>query len=389
MFALARRTETEDPMQRNAGTLLALWIAVMLAASEAPAQDAPAPKVMVAAAYTEELTEEVIFIGRGEAVDKADLVARVSGFLEEVLVEDGQSVTAGDVLFRIEADTYEATLAARQADLSQAEANRDLAALDLARKEELLERDVGTEADRDIAFANNQVAIAAVKIAEANVRMAQLDVDYTEVQAPFDGRVGRIGASVGELVGPTGAPLINIVRVSPIFVEFSLSERQFVNFLQSTGLSQQDLVSASETPDVYVRLPNGEEMDEVGRVVFVDNRIDPTTGTIAIRAEFENAQGLIVDGAFVNVRLEATEPTQALLIPQAAVQRDQRGDFVLVVGQQQTVEQRYVTLGRQVETAVVVAEGLREGESVIVEGLQRVRPGVPVDAVLAGTASEG
>jgi membrane fusion protein (multidrug efflux system) len=137
-----------------------------------------------------------------------------------------------------------------------------------------------------------------------------------------------------------------------------------------------------------VTLPNGTELDEIGRVVFADNRMDPATGTITVRAEFANERGLIIDGSFLTVRIQDIEPTTVLLIPQAAVQRDQRGEFVLVVGQQRTVEQRYVKLGRQVETAVVVTDGMREGETVIVEGLQRVRPGVQVDAVLAGTATE-
>ncbi|WP_425091512.1 efflux RND transporter periplasmic adaptor subunit [Tropicimonas sp. S265A] len=367
---------------------IAVWACLATLGSTALAQDPPAPKVTVAAAYTEELIDEVLFIGRGEAVDKADLVARVSGFVDEVLVKDGQFVQRGDVLFRIEPDIYEATLAAREADLGQANANLDLAELELVRKEELLERDVGTEAERDIAFANNQVAQAQVKIAESAVRMAQLDVDYTEVLAPFTGRIGRVGVSVGELVGPTTEPLVNIVRVSPIYVEFSLTERQFVNVLEQTGATQNELVGSATTPDVYVILPNGDELPEKGRVVFVDNRVDPTTATITVRAEFPNERELIIDGSFVTVRIEETEPTEALLIPQAAVQRDQRGDFVLVVGQQQTVEQRYITSGRQVETAVVVEDGLREGETVIVEGLQRVRPGVPVDSVLAGTPVE-
>jgi membrane fusion protein (multidrug efflux system) len=141
-------------------------------------------------------------------------------------------------------------------------------------------------------------------------------------------------------------------------------------------------------PNVIAILPNGDQMDEIGRVVFADNVIDPTTGTISLRAEFGNERGLIVDGSFLNVRLQSQQPSKVLMIPQASVQRDQRGDFVLVVGQQRTVEQRYVTLGRQFEAAVVVEDGLREGEAVIVEGLQRVRPGVEVDAVLSGSPTE-
>lgn len=370
---------------------LIAWVSILVFAGAVSAQeagDAQAPKVTVSAAYTDELVDQAIFIGRGEAVDKVDVLARVSGFVEEVLVRDGQMVTEGDVLFRIEPDTYDATLAAREADLGQAQANLDLTEVELARKTELFLREVGSEADRDVAFANNQVAIAEVEIAKAAIRMAQLDVDYTHVVAPFSGRVGRVGVSVGEFVGPTSAPLINLVRVAPIYVEFSLTERQFVDVLEQTEATAQTFVDDDVAPDVYAILPNGDELEEVGKVVFVDNRIDPTTGTITVRVEFQNERELIIDGSFMNIRIEAPVARSALLIPQSAVQRDQRGEFVLVVGQQQTVEQRYVTLGRQVETAIVVEDGLREGETVIVEGLQRVRPGAEVSSVLAGTAVE-
>lgn len=368
--------------------VLAICLIVLGIHGAAWAQDAVPPKVSVAAAYTSEITDQQIFIGRGEAINKVDIVARVSGFVDEVLVRDGDVVKKGDLLFRVEPDAYQATLAARQADLAQANANLDLTTVELKRKSELYEREVGTQTDRDIAFANNQVAIAQVAIAEAAIRMAQLDVDYTEVHAPFDGRVGRAAVSVGELVGPTSDPLINVVSVAPIYVEFSLTEQQFVSILESLDASPNDLIDATVSPAVFVILPNGDELDEAGRVVFIDNRIDPTTGTITVRAQFDNTRNLITDGSFLNVRVQANEPTEALMIPQAAVQRDQRGDFVLVVGQQQTVEQRYVTLGRQVETAVVVDSGLQEGETVIVEGLQRVRPGVAVDSVLSGSPVE-
>jgi len=373
-------------MRTSLPQIFAVCAIFLFASSAGWAQETAAPKVSVAAAYTDELTEEAIFIGKGEAIDKVDLVPRVSGFVEEVLVDDGQLVKQGDLLFRIEADPYLATLAAREADHNQAKANLDLSEVELARKEELFERAVGTEADRDVAFANNQVAIANLQIADAAIRIAQLDVDYTQIHAPFSGRIGRVEASVGELVGTDGKSLVNLVSIAPIYVEFSLTERQFVNVLENVGARAEDLADDPATPAVFVILPNGDELDEAGRVVFIDNRIDPATGTITARAQFPNERGLITDGSFLSVRIESAEPISALLIPQAAVQRDQRGDFVLVVGQQQTVEQRYVTLGRQIETAIVVEDGLREGEAVIVEGLQRVRPGVEVDAVLTGTA---
>ncbi|MEQ9693846.1 efflux RND transporter periplasmic adaptor subunit [Shimia sp. SDUM112013] len=369
-------------------TFLAACATTAFVALPGHTQEAPAPKVSVAAAYMDEMTQDITFIGKGEAIDKVDILARVSGFVEEVLVQDGEPVQPGDVLYKIEPDTYEATLAARQADLFQAKANLDLAQVDLDRKQELFEREVGTEADRDVAEANYKVAEAQVSIAEAAIDLAELDLKYTEVVAPFEGRVGRTNVSVGELVGPNSGPLINLVRTAPIYVEFSLTERQLISIRQELETSVEGVANNDDTPNVYVILPNGTELDEAGRVVFADNRVDPTTGTISLRAEFENKRGMIIDGSFLNVRVEASQPVEVLMIPQAAVQRDQRGDFVLVVGQQQTVEQRYVTLGRQVGTAVVVKEGMREGESVIVEGLQRVRPGVSVDAVLAGTPAE-
>ena len=169
-----------------------------------------------------------------------------------------------------------------------------------------------------------------------------------------------------------------------MYVTFSLSERQLLLMLERVGRGIDDLARSKVSPNVRVMLPGGSLLDEVGKIVFLDNRIDPSTGTIAMRAEFENARRMIIDGGFVSIVIEALEPTLSVLIPQNSVQRDQRGDFVLVVTDQALVEQRYVILGPQEGTAVVVAEGLREGESVITEGLQRVRPGVKVDAVLAG-----
>lgn len=376
-------TRTSRPVLPVLGLLLGLFaIAPQTLAQEA------APKVSVAAVYSRDVTESITFIGRGEAIDTVDIVARVSGFIEKVAVSDGAKVEEGEMLFHIEADTYEADLASRQADLSRAEANLDLARIELERKQTLLDRGSGTESDRDIALANEKGALADVKTAQAAIRQAELDLGYTNVKAPFSGRIGRIAVSRGELVTPTSGPLVTLVRVDPIYVAFSIAERQFVTLLQRLQTTGAELAKDDNNPDVTVILPNGTEFPSPGEIVFVDNKVSATTGTIALRARFDNKDELLSDGAFVTIRIAAQQPVSKLVIPQAALQRDQRGDFALVVNQTGIVSQRYVTLGQQIDTEIVVEDGLMEGESVIVEGLQQVRPGVEVEPVLAAQPVE-
>jgi membrane fusion protein (multidrug efflux system) len=185
------------------------------------------------------------------------------------------------------------------------------------------------------------------------------------------------------VVGPGTGPLATLTSVSPIYVAFALGEAQFLSVLDQSGIDDlRGNIDPSESLPVTITLPNGVTYAETGAIVFVDNRVDPNTGTIGLRAEFQNERGLLWPGVFVSVEVGQEEGELRLVVPQAAVQRDQRGAFVLTVGSDGLVAQRYVELGRQVGTDVVVASGLQEGESVITEGLQRVRPGVPVEAVM-------
>lgn len=366
--------------------LVTLFCAAPLAHMPTAQETGAPPKVTIAAAYEEEIIREAVFIGRGEASAKTELVARVEGIITEIVVEDGAAVSEGDVIFRIEPDTYQAEVAAKSATVRSAEADVKLAEIELIRKTELLKREAIPESELDIAQANAAVAEANLAASRAALDEAQLNLERTEITAPFDGRIGRATVSLGALVGPSTGPLITLVQETPMYVTFSLSEPQLLRVLERLDRGVADLIESGSSPNVFVRLPDGTLLEEPGVITFLDNRIDPTTGTIALRAEFANERRFILDGGFVSVVIEELDPTLSILIPQNAVQRDQRGDFVLVVTDQQLVEQRYVTLGPQEETAVVVADGLRSGESVIVDGLQRVRPGVEVNAVIAGTA---
>ncbi|MGS4946478.1 efflux RND transporter periplasmic adaptor subunit [Meridianimarinicoccus sp. RP-17] len=366
-----------------------LVLAFLLLPTFAAAQGTPpaAPRVTVAAAVMQDVVQDASFIGRVEAVDTAAIVPRVSGFVRKIAVANGAAVQAGDLLIEVEPDQYAATVAMRRAELSSAQANLALAEVELARRRELVARAAVAQSELDVAEANAQAAEAAVQAAQAALRMAELDLGYTRITAPFDGRLGRLNVSLGELVGPNTGALVTLVREAPVFVRFSLDERQFYDTVAQVAEDGEDIGTTAARLDVTLRLPNGAEFAETGRIAFGDNRVDPATGTLAVRAEFENADRVLVDGAFVTARLAQREPVPMLTIPQAAVQRDQTGPFVLVVGSEQTVEQRHVETGRQVGTSVVVTEGLREGEAVIMEGLQRIRPGVPVEAVFAGSGN--
>ena len=364
-------------------TLTAVLFALSSGMVFAQSPSSAAPRVTVAAAVMQDVVEDASFIGRVEAVDSVSLVPRVSGFVRNIAVSNGAEVAAGDLLIEVEPDRYDATVAMRRAELSSAEANRALADVELARRRELVAREAVAQSELDVALANAQAAMAGVRAAEAALTMAELDLSYTRITAPFAGRLGRIAVSLGELVSPDSGALVTLVREAPVFVRFSLNERQLYDVLQTAAEAGGDLGATAARLDVTLRLPNGAAYAEIGSIAFGDNRVDPATGTLAVRAEFANAERVLVDGAFVTARLAQREPVEMLTIPQAAVQRDQTGAFVLVVGAEQTVEQRHIGTGQQVGTSVVVSEGLREGETVIVEGLQRVRPGVPVEAVFA------
>lgn len=343
-----------------------------------------APGVTVAGVAMREITETVRFVGKVEPVDEAEIISRVNGFLVERDVPDGSTVEKGELLFAIEPDEFEANLAAAQADRAQTEANLALAEIELERSTQLLASDTIAQSRYDADLSSRDAVAAQLKAAEAQVRLAELNLSYTKISAPFSGRIGRIAFSTGDIVGPGGGALATLVSLSPVYVTFSISEGTYLTLVQQYG-SDLRVEEGREALPVRLLLPNQTEFGEVGKVVFIDNRIDPATGTIAMRAQFDNADALLAPGIFVTVQIEGAAPVEKLAFPQAAVQRDQRGSFVLVVNPEGMVEQRYVELGGLDGIFQIVDSGVQEGENVITEGLQRVRNGVAVNAVPAET----
>jgi membrane fusion protein (multidrug efflux system) len=361
-----------------AGALAAILLtAAGPGAERALAQDAeaPIPSVVVASVVKRDLTPSFQYVGRVEAFERVELRARVEGFLEERQFREGSEVKAGDLLFVLEKEPYQVVVDQRAADLAGARANLENQSSDLARKQALEKKKVVSEAVLDTATASQAGATAAVQQAEAALRRAELDLSYTEIRSPIDGRISRARYSVGNLVGPSSEPLATVTRLDPVYVTIAVSEKDLIE-VRRQGI---DIENPKVAPSLV--LSDGSAYEEPGRFDYLDPEVSESTDTIGVRAVFDNPDRILLPGQFVTVIVRLKEPVAALTVPQAAVQKDQEGYFVLVVDRADTVEMRRVRTGRQVDTSWVVTDGLAEGERVIVQGIQKVRPDMKVSPV--------
>jgi membrane fusion protein, multidrug efflux system len=319
--------------------------------------------------------------GRITAIEKVDIVARVPGFIEERNFTEGQEVKQGDLLFRIEQATYKAAVDQARATLAKAKATEVNAKLQFERGKELVRNQNIPQATLDQRAADEAAAQAGVMEAQAALEQAEINLGYTEIRSPIDGRIGLAIFTKGNLVQPSSGRLATIVSLDPMYVIFQVSQRNLLDHYRRRADADKNTHVT-----LRIKLPNGSVYPHAGLSNFLDVQVDPTTDTVAVRATVPNPEHLLIPGGVVGVTVERGAPKSALTIPQSAVLLDQAGRYVLVVDTAKKVEQRRVTTGVEQGRNVVVTEGLKEGELVIVEGIQKVRPGQVVTAtVVPGT----
>lgn len=351
------------------------------AAAQSPAS------VTVAVATLKDITPSASYVGRVQAPNIVNLVARVSGFLQQRTFEEGQRVKTGDLLFVIEQDTYKAAVAQAEGALAKAQATERNAELTVQRSRELIKTNAVAQATVDQNEADHEAAKADVLSAQAALQQTQINLSYTEIRAPIEGRIGMALVTVGNFVSATSGTLATIVSQDPIYVLFPVSAQEVLDYKQRLAGNPVDNPDKSANVVVRLRLPNGQDYPHPGSVNFLDIQVNQGTDTMTVRAKLPNPEGWLVTGQIVDVAVEAGEAKQALTIPQAAIQIDQSGPYVLIVDPDNKVQQQRVKLGTVEGSDIVVEQGLKSGNRVIVQGIQKVRPGQEVAPMQAVEAS--
>lgn len=342
------------------------------------------PAVGVTRAEVKPIIETNEFVGRIRAMRRVNIVARVTAFLDKRLFTEGAEVKKGQLLYVLEQPPFQADVQAKQAAVAQAQAQLENATTSLNRAKSLLASPAGNRSTYDNALATQRSDAAQVLAAQAQLQQAQINLAYTEIHAPIDGKIGDTLVNVGNVVTPSSGALTTIVSQDPMYVSFPISVRTAVD-LRDRYAGKGGLNAVQ----IRIRLPNGKLYGQTGKLDFVANTVNQNTDTIMLRGVIPNpvlpgakrtqlGDRELTDGEFVTVLLEGVAPIQVLAVPRAAVLSDQQGDYVFVVGPGNKVEQRRVQLGQSTPTTASITSGLKAGEMVVVDGLQRVRPGIVV-----------
>lgn len=363
-----------------------VWIGVStlgllaLLATPAFAQQAPAGQVAVTVtpAVFEEIRSKSDFLGRVQATDKVEIRAQVSGVLKQRLFTEGKLVKEGDLLFVIDQDPYQATLDQARADVASAEAMAKNAVVQLERTRDLASKGNAPQSTLDQRIAEESKAQADILKAKAVERQAEINLSWTEIRAPISGRIGGALVTPGNLVGPSTSALATLVKTDPIYVSFPVTQRELLESKRQAGSPDKMIVR--------LILADGSSYPEKGKIDLLDVQANTGTDSVTVRSIFPNPSGELIDGATLRAVVEAGTPEKRLMVPTAAVSLDQQGTFVLVVDKDSKVAVKRVKLGAGRGAMSVVEEGLAEGDRVIIEGMQRVRPGMPVVPSLAPAA---
>lgn len=335
----------------------------------------PAPPVIIKTVEKASSAAPLRFNGQIEAIEAVDIQARITGFLKQKAFEQGAAVKTGDLLFEIEPDQMTAALAQAQAQVARAQAAQNAARQSLTRTRTLANRNTASQASLDDAQATFDIATADVQSAEAARDTAKLNLSYTQIRSPINGTIGRSLFSVGNLVGPSTGPLARIVQLDPVRVVFSITDRAI------TDLRQKEAGGGVVNPESFrltLTLANGTQYGELGRVQFIDNEVSAQTGTVAVRAIFKNSDHLLVPGQIVAVNLLDESAIDLPVVPMSSVLQDREGKYVFVLTTGNTVSRRPIVTGTRIGNNWTVADGLKAGETIVVEGLQRIADGQSV-----------
>jgi membrane fusion protein, multidrug efflux system len=365
------RTKEETVMRHTMG--LALLACGWIGAANAQEPQPAAIPVGTVAASRRPIAETRDFVGRVDAINRVEVHARVTGYLEAVLFREGDAVKEGDRLYSIEKGLFQAAVEQAQGQLEKSRAARVLTAIQLQRAEELAAKQAGTLVARDQALAADKQAAGAIMIDEASLQTAQINLGYTDIVSPIAGKIGKTNITKGNVVGPDSGVLTVIVSQDPMYVTFPVSQREFLR-AQEQG-RKVDIKSIK----VRLRFADGRIYDQLGEIDFVNVTVDRSTDTVLVRATVPNPAGALIDGQLARVNLESGKPEEKVVVPQAALIADQGGVYVFVVEDGKAAVRR-VKPGGESGTDVVIDEGLSGGEQVVVDGLQNVRAGVSVRA---------
>jgi len=358
----------------RSGLCVSVFVCLIAAMSPAWAQQQAAIPVGTLAAERRPITESTEFVGRVEAMERVEVRARVTGFLQDILFTDGAIVKKGDVLYRIERDSFDAAVQQTRGALLEAQGKYANASAQRARTEELVKTATASKALLDERVGAETGAQGGVIIADANLKTANVNLGYTEITAPIAGEIGRTKVTTGNVVGPDSGPLTTIVSRDPIYVTFPVSQREFLRVQE-----EEERKKREQALGIRIRFSDGSTYAQAGRINFVDVTVDRATDTVLLRATMPNPDGSLIDGQLVRVSVEADKPVEKVLVPQSALIVDQQGTYVFVVADGKAVVAR-VKLGGESGPYAIVDDGLKGGEQVVVQGMESLRPGSPVVA---------